>query len=69
MSIESEYDRDRDIENYMSGKASLIRHLNNIKTILDAAVVFKTKYPADATEIDQGIQWVKDKCQDIIDGY
>ena len=69
MSIQGEYERDIDVEEYINDKATAVTLVDRLITILNRAVTFKTKYPDDTTEIDQGITWIKGRCQDIIDGY
>lgn len=69
MGIADEYDRDIEVEAYIDGKKQMVSQLGRVTSILDAAVVFKTKYPADAAEVDVDIAWVKNKCQEIINEY
>jgi len=69
MAIQDEYDRDVDVEKYVDGSKQMVRQLDMVISILNAAVAFKTKYPADITEVNAGIAWVKNKCQNIIDAY
>ena len=69
MSIQAEHDRTIEVEDYMSGKDTVVKMFNRIKLTLDGAIAFKGKYPDDTTEIDQGIVWIKNQCQNIIDSY
>ena len=69
MSIQSEHDRNVDIDQYTRGKRVAQRRFDDIRAVLDFAVSFKTKYPDDQTEVNQGIAWIKTTCQTIIDTY
>jgi hypothetical protein len=69
MAIQDEYDRVIDVRSYINSKAEMLRSLESVISLLNAAVAFKTKYPADAAEVDAGISFVKQKCQNIINAY
>ena len=69
MPIQSEFDRDVDVEEYIGAKTAAVKLIDRIISVLNLAVAFKTKYPDDTVEINQGIDWIKGRCQDIIDGY
>lgn len=69
MSIQDEYERNKNLSDYVQAKTRMVSLLDSVISMLNAAVAFKTKYPSDATEVDQNIGFVKTKCQNIIDSY
>ena len=69
MAIQADYERATKITSYVKGKTKMVMVLDDVFAILGDAVAFKTAYPADAAEVDGDIQWVKNRCQTIIDTY
>ena len=69
MAIQTEYERFVDIEKYSSSKKRMLLALDNVISILNDAVALQTKYPDDTIEINGDINYVKTRCQNIIDTF